>query len=813
MKYTSIFADVNKQQYAIVITTSGVDTPTRQVTPGGTPFTTEMNENDNVYTPSRLSTATVSLIQSSGKDFMMDFYSGEAHGTKVELLRADNNGTHTYDDDGTTHNAVVVWTGYATPVTYDGDYKGQRDTVTLECTDGVASLKYIKYRRVGRITSFADIIRHILSLCGCYRYFYFSAATHLPGKTSCIIDDLYISEQNFFDTKDDSTQTDDDVAWTCLSVLEEICRYLSVCVTTYGEDVYFIDLDAVRNGVNDYYQYDVNADTAGERVTLADTVTVDGSLYRSNGGTLSLDEVYNKVEVSDSFNTYDSVIPDLFDLAENITKDTDEDMESRQTLDAQGMGAIILSSLQSYGETSKNMEVFFIKPAYTSYAAFIKYYKSPLYKTHRYVWNGSALAESNLDSLNYTDTKDTYGAYLVRTYTLKVDSNPIFSLIQQAIDAGISQEDLIQYVLDKSNSGSVTLEDRLILCNPSPHHISNEDIAKYPYIETEVAEGIGLVGGEGVYILISGSYKYQKYDAPFMADNSENLGHGRYAAKIEDCHLVAKLKWGSLYWSGDQARGSNGWVEDDCTFNIPYAKTGDNTRADNMMWKDVEIVNSVRWDSGIDDSGYMIPMPDSTLISGLPKFVLYKPYDPDYYSTKSGDDEGQYYKHNQVFLKDFKIQIVKADPSREGDIGTDTTYTNIIDRDNTSDGEDEDFKITTDDNKEPAYSNVAVKTSGGYQWLDKTVNDATITAEKEWSVTDDDADAGTDGQMRQEQHRVFRYVNQYSSPAVKITFTARNIVRPWSLIVEPYIGKSLILDAQNIDYKAATSELSTREMK
>ena len=106
-----------------------------------------------------------------------------------------------------------------------------------------------------------------------------------------------------------------------------------------------------------------------------------------------------------------------------------------------------------------------------------------------------------------------------------------------------------------------------------------------------------------------------------------------------------------------------------------------------------------------------------------------------------------------------------------------------------------------------------MKTGDGFVWLGDTHNDATCEGEKEWAVVDDDANANTSGDMRQEQHRIYRYVTQYSSPAVKLGFTARNIVKPWSLIYEPYIGKHLFLDAQNIDFKRAAAELSTREIK
>lgn len=814
MKYIGQFADVKGKKHEITVVTEGKESPARNVTLSADPFKTEMSDSKNLYAPSRLSTATVEFIQDNGKDFMTDLYSGKAHGTRVMLVGEDENGTRSITVNGVTKKARVEWIGYATPVTYDGDYKGQRDTVPLECTDGVATLKYLKYRRTGKIISFRDLTRNILRRCDCYRYFYFSAATHIDGYNSCIIDDTYISEQNFFGSKDDKNQVDDDVAWDCLDVIEEICRYFNVCVTTWGEDVYFIDYDAIRGGVNTYYRYAIGDDSEGVKVTLASTVTVDGSMYRSAGGTLSLDDVYNRIKVKSSFYNYTNLIPDVFGFAINITKDSDPSKSAKTTVDAEGMGAVIYSSLQTYGEKKKNMEVLFIAPGRTAYAVFVKYYKSPYFKTHRYTWNGTKLVESNLEEVNFTDTQNTYGAYIVRTCTVKLGQDIILTpWWETAIKQGKTQAEIIQAALELSNTSSINLEERILLCNPSPHHITNGALTNYPFFESEAVEGLGLAGGKNVYILISGSYRYQKYDAPFVSEGDENLGHGRYSADVEDCHLVARLKWGKLYWSGDITQGDNGWIEKECTFNIPYARSGDNTRADNMMWKDVQFTNSVRWDSGLDDEGYMAPLPDSTLISGVPVITLYKPYDPNYHSSKSGDNEGQYYKHNQVSLKDFKIRLVKADPSREGDADTDTIYTNIISNGNVQDFDAEEMRITTDDNKNPSYSSVAVKNDAGYVWLGDTVNDATLAAEKEWAVEDGDADVSTSGDMRQEQHRVFRHVNQYSAPAVKIAFTARNIVKPWSLIVEPYIGKNLILDGQNINFRQGTSELATREMR
>ena len=106
---------------------------------------------------------------------------------------------------------------------------------------------------------------------------------------------------------------------------------------------------------------------------------------------------------------------------------------------------------------------------------------------------------------------------------------------------------------------------------------------------------------------------------------------------------MAKLQWGNLYWSGDTTKGNNGWVTTETTFKIPYMKDdadkGDR-RADSTMFKNLKFVNSVNWRIGTNEQGYLITLPKNGVISGLPTLTIYKPFDPNYHSAKSGKNKG-----------------------------------------------------------------------------------------------------------------------------------------------------------------------------
>ena len=82
--------------------------------------------------------------------------------------------------------------------------------------------------------------------------------------------------------------------------------------------VYFLDYDAIKNGINEYYRYSIDNPTP-TKITLGHSKVIVGSDYSGSSSSLSMDAVYNKVTVKDDFYTFEEVLPDMFDNAVNIT--------------------------------------------------------------------------------------------------------------------------------------------------------------------------------------------------------------------------------------------------------------------------------------------------------------------------------------------------------------------------------------------------------------------------------------------------------------------------------------------------------------
>lgn len=750
MLYTSDFISVNGNKYTVNIVTNGDDSTSREILLGVPPFTTQMDDsNENIYKPIRCQSATVNIVTNDESDYMFDLYSGEANGTRVTLTRSGQ----------------TIWDGFATPVIYNNGYSNVHENLNLECIDGLSVLQYYKYSADNKqVIKLIDVLNKVLQKSEVYTYLYVSTNTKLTSVSSTpILNELYISEKLFFDKKNDK-ETDDDVAWTCKEVLEEICKYLGLVAVANGNSVYLIDYDALKANNKTFTKYTIGSTTYTTE-TLSQTVEIGLDLYRGANNTISLDNVYNKVSVKDSFYTFESVIPDLYETATNITKDTDDSLTGSTQIENGMYGEVVSGN-------DGNMEVLIDRvydpeeEIYTKYnAVFVKYYTNNNY-------NFTCPSQ-----VNYTDTKTMHGSFIGKFSVTKLD--PWFSWIEKlVIDIYLKKYTLDDW-LARNSLSNPTFTNYVCLLNPHENHVESGAT----WITTNNSDMSAMFGGKNSYLLIKGSYIYHNVDEdPYPIPSGEvDISEGRYAMAEGQTYLLAKLKWGSQYWNG------SGWTASNSTFKIPYMRddsSDSDRRADATMFADLDFTNTVSWRIGTNEKGLLIPTPDDNKVMvGLPEFTLYSPIDPDYYSTKSGDFEGKHYKHTRVFLKNFDIIALIGDPSYENVNDSDTVYTNVINNNHVQEFDEVEFKICTNDGKSPNYSSVAYKNGTDYYFLDKTYNQA-LSANN-----------------RQEEHLINRFCKQYKEPRIRLNLELTNTIEPWAVLSDKWLhNKMFLVDCQNIDY-------------
>ena len=776
MIYKGAFRDINGKLYNVEVNTGSGGN--KVITLAGNPFTTAMDSSDKtIYTPAKYQTATVRIIT---PDYNFDIYSAKAQGTKVLL---------------TDESGKIIWVGYVTPNLYDMGFREEREEIEIECIDALSTLQYIKYQADDKeVKSFQDILVKILTNCNAYSAFYISNNIQLTKDGSdTILDKLFVSEFNFFDKKEDK-ETDEEVAWTMQEVLQEICQYLGVTAVADGDEVYLLDYDAIKAGNFNYYRYSLSNPSNPTLVKKEFGKIIQAQDYSDTGATLSLDNVYNKVTVIDDLYTFDSVIPDLFNNLTNITKDYDDKIVTPQPtgFDTGKYGIFVKSRVGGDNSENANTIGVVVKPMDITDPDIIlvKYYNSPAYRFYKYDGDGNDITD-RVKELNYTDTSEMYGATAAKFFVKR--GKDLF--------VGNNNDEIFDNLLNYNDITKIDFTNYIMFVNPDYKHIPNSDITKYPFLKTTMNDSALVFGGDNSYIVISGSIMFHEWNYYPYPVNSYWLGNSG-TMKEGEGYLLCKLQWNNLYWNGQD------WTTTDSTFKLKYIKDNtpnDDRKEENIFFKFNPIVNNVSWKIGTGEAGQMIPLPKDQLVGGVPILTMYKPYDPDFGNANL--------KPRCLFIKDFAMKPVIADPSLGDDNNTDTVYTNIINDKYVTELSEIKFKICTWDNKKPNYSSVAYSLNGNYKYLDKTFNRACYNGELEWVSSDVNQPSATNG-LRQEEHLIYKLVNQYSTPSIILNLSLRNDNKIYGLYGDKTISnKEFIIDSMSIDYKYNKADIKLIEKK
>lgn len=462
MKYISEFYDIKEQKYTLEIGSGD----TKNVTLTSEPFLTELETSEShLYKPCKYSTATIGIV---AEDYMFDLYSSTAQENKV-ILKKDNS---------------IVWVGYVTPNLYSQGYENEKEEIEVEAIDALSTLQYYKYTPVNgtkNIVSIIEIINHLLGKCNAYTNYYINNNMQLNSLTSnCLMLNMYISEQNFFD--------EDDEAMTMQEVLEEICQYVGLTCVADGDEVLFLDYDAIKNNINTYYKFAVGSKTP-TLVTLQQSNEIEQTDYAENGGQLSLDNVYNKATVKDSLYSFDSIIPSIWD--EKYLTNYGGNWSYVQEVNEDGKGG--------------------------KHKCYFKYLKHSNYKS--YYYNKSTLGEVLPPLMvNYSTTQDLVGATICKAFFEKTD------------DLNKKYNDL-------------NFTDYVLL------HVHNTyDGTLRPLFELEVnSSNVSFIGGS-TYLVIQGNFLFmdregEMYIMQGYTNKDDNFNP-------DNLYIDCKLQYGNYYWNG-----------------------------------------------------------------------------------------------------------------------------------------------------------------------------------------------------------------------------------------------------------------------
>ena len=598
-------------------------------------------------------------------------------------------------------------------------------------------------------------------------------------------------------------------------VLEEICQYLGYTSIAEGDSVYFLDYDAIREGINTYYKYTVDNIANPTKVTKVFHKMIRDKDHSENGASLSLDTTYNKVKIKDELYDFNLAIPDPFDDVDNITSYN----ENYENVWAKGKDS--MQYLYHYNPNTKFIEFWGRadspedSPHQRDAYVVVQYKKNPKFKCYKYNDKLEDVTANYENSLNYKDTQNFSGAALASMWVnmLKPDEDMEIkakeSLISDQLVTTTWADVWADYkytslecIANSLHLIQPSYSNYIILCSQSDEetttYINNENYLNYPYFETtEYIDTNNLYGSPNTYFLLRGSYYFSGIPSNrkcMFPLNDLNIDPKNGGDQTKDLFIPAKLQIGNLYWNGSE------WTETETTFKIEVdPANGNSNRLDNYMDRFLNFRNTVSWGSNITNKGTLIKLPE-TLLRGEPKLTIYKPY--GFTASTVGDR----YKPYFAAIKDLKLEVV-VDVT---DANSDTEYTNVINDTYTSELDKIEFKINTYTGKKPTYSSVAYKKGTNLVYLDTVYNKAL----GEHQVDTERAD-GTNseyGELNPEEQLIWKISHQYETPSVKLDFNLKNDNKVYGLYSNTTLrDRYYIVDKIDTDYKQAQQAVTLIE--
>ena len=262
--YTVPFKSIDGESFVVEILEDGGSGSSVELTGGIPPFTVEINDDNFLYAPSRLSGATLKLV---GSDYLQRLFSTEYQKFKVNLKK----------------NNTIVWTGFITPEVYSQDYSNSIFELEIECVSALSTLEYIDFDTDLKSISLLQILLQCIERSkGDYSHAY------IPSSYGIDLDEIYVLKSNFFD--------EDDKPYTLKDCLEMACTFLNWTVTEYNGSVYFIDIDYISKGGTSYIDILNNNSSS----TISSSISLQNLQSMGASNTLSILGGYNKAVVIDS---------------------------------------------------------------------------------------------------------------------------------------------------------------------------------------------------------------------------------------------------------------------------------------------------------------------------------------------------------------------------------------------------------------------------------------------------------------------------------------------------------------------------------
>lgn len=854
MTFYSDFSDYKGKVYKIEITNS-ISGGDKNLVMGGNPCNID-SSSDGLFSPIKSRSASLEvMVKTAGNHldtiteaWYSTLYEPTSRGTKVKIYE--------YDSSYPLGVKEVIFRGYLTPCQYDQTFT-YLDSITLECVDAISTTKDYDWINDGKYHSFLDIILFILDDCGYQGRLYVprsynaingSTYVYKNGIRYSLIDDngrpindilgfIEASSGNFVD--DDEAHT----PWKQYEVLEEMLKFLNWSLVPDGDNVWLVDYraESKENGDIDYSVYDIPSKSYTS-YRQSPSTTTNLNLNELTGGTtnLSLDDVYNRIEISDNLYKIDEIAPNIFEDGNHISV-TDEIQEKA--------GVLPLNTTKWTKQETTGW--WFWKDTKTTTTGW--YYQTLCRLKKNSGWTHYFYHMNDLTDMPNNDGQGYYDPGSISVYI----SGPINKyinthgcLMQHYAYLKETNENMLPATIDWTNVLTFFVMDDTIENNSGKVNIHNLKNYEKKVLEYNIDEEINWKPATGVsWLYIKGDLfyqynggKYGKKDRNTL--NTVNLNKKYYITapvdklpEIPDDILCTLNRDPSdpLYGSGYQCwkfklqigEGSDAkywaerfdstlkrwvgyWTTTPSDFYISFNNSpdpdsdDDDTKNEHLpAFKWISCLNNNDFKDKVGVNGYSIPIDanDTEAPSkGKLKLTVYTPavlpQDIQSYFEREWKDSymavNWYDLPNVIYAQNFELGYVYTNTNKwynqhQDNTNTDKVYIGYIDDTYVNDFDNMQLKLNTANVDKPISRSYVFVSDGKYL---QTLS----------HVSGDEAKV-------QEYNIVDAYLDHYSEPKPIFEANIHNLVSPISHFTKNQIAGDFLVDSQSFDVRRRNNRI------
>ena len=713
--YYSTFYDTSGNQVRLEIWKETTQTE-KEVRLLETPI--KINYEGDFQKPLKISGCTIELLTDT---LLTELYSPELMGVQIRIYKGEK----------------LFWFGYITPSIYNQNYNYEFESLSIEGVDTLSisgNIKYSYLTGVSGISSFKDIIFHIFDQIDpekIIRYVYFQKYLEVDND-NLILERMGVQERNFYDETGEPQ--------TIKEVLEDIALFLGMTITQYQNSYYIYSPTAVKEGVNIFTKYDRLLNDRQAVNIYSETQSISDIGVSESVCSISLGDVYNKINVIANTNSVQGFIPDAINDESDIinyNSDPNKYYESTTTIDGESY-----TVLNGFFKSNGN---YYHSSPYTGYGSIVSevtgsnvdnitggvfWQKYADYKTNDepsnldwktcITWcydSGNYYPIYSYPSIELQKKPTMYfkGGYFVVNLTYRMSTYNKANEIFKTTCWDSNQNKEIEEVFT-NNKYSLGITDTRIPCRLSigNYYYDGEEWQSYTDYNLKVSRGyyssVSTVSGWGTV----NWYKYKN-----------SYGYWVYCSKtIYDTLSTLTTKQSGTFYDSNQKYFINNenttdgnysdaiWCEEsyywECVLRDKFYLVHINKEGDKVFGEDKQLTNTVSWRLGLADSsdGVAIKLPNKVLTGEL----IFELYTPNHLGAAPQPTTGGYSVCSAWHISELNLIYTSSNTVKSIFSGEhydpDVLYTNTINEGFVNELEDVKMRINTYNNKAVSYSYV-----------------------------------------------------------------------------------------------------------